>query len=92
MKQIDEFVSVTEAKNRLLELIRNLGEKDEILAITRGGVPAAVVLSPDRYMSLLETIEVLSDTRAMGSLRRSLKHAKKGRWLSDQEVFGHEKA
>ncbi len=92
MKQIDQFVSVTDAKNRLLDLIRNLAEKDEVLAITRGGVPAAVVLSPERYEGLIETIEVLGDSRAMRSLRRSLKQARKGRWMSEEDVFGKEKA
>ena len=91
MKQVDHFVSITDAKNRLLDLIRSLGEKDEVLAITRNGVPAAVVLSPERYEGLLETIEVLSDAEAMQSIRRSLKQAQKGRWVSDKEVFGKEK-
>ena len=92
MKQVDQFVSVTEAKNRLLDMIRRLAEKDEILAITRGGVPAAVVLSPERYEGILETIEVLSDSQAMKSLRRSLVQARKGLWVSDEEVFGKERA
>lgn len=92
MKQVDQFVSVTDAKNRLLDLIRSLADKDEVLAITRGGVPAAVVLSPDRYEGLLETIEILSDSQAMTSLRRSLKQARKGQWVSDEKVFGKEKA
>lgn len=92
MKQVDQFVSVTDAKNRLLDLIRSLAEKDEVLAITRGGVPAAVVLSPERYEGLIETIEVLGDSQAMRFLRRSLKQARKGRWMSEEEVFGKEKA
>ena len=92
MKQIDQFVSVTDAKNRLLDIIRSLAEKDEVLAITRGGVPAAVVLSPERYEGLIETIEVLGDSQAMRSLRRSLKQARKGQWMNEEEVFGKEKA
>lgn len=92
MKQVDHFVPITEAKNRLLQLLRELGERDEVLAITRDGVPAAVVLSPERYEGLLETIEILSDAEAMPSLQRSLKQARKGRWMSDEEVFGKEKA
>jgi antitoxin YefM len=91
MREIDEFFSVTEAKNQLLHLIRNLAEKDEVLAITRGGVPAAVVLSPERYEGILETIEILSDSEAMGSIRRSMEQARKGRWVSDRKVFGKEK-
>lgn len=92
MTQVDHVISVTEAKNKLLDLIRSLAEKDEILAITRGGIPAAVVLSPERYEGILETIEILSDPQAMKSLRRSLAEARKGRWVDDKKVFGTEKA
>ena len=91
MKQIDQFVPVTEAKSHFLKLIRSLVEKDEVLAITRGGIPAAVMLSPDRYEGLLETIEVLSDPHAMASLKRSMKQAQKGRWVLDEEVFERQK-
>jgi len=92
MKQVDQFVPVTDAKNKLLDLIRKLAEKNEVLAITRGGVPAAVLLSPERYEGLLETIEILSDTHAMQSIRRSLQQARRGRWMSEEEVFGKTKA
>ncbi|OGW59290.1 MAG: hypothetical protein A2V83_09960 [Nitrospirae bacterium RBG_16_64_22] len=92
MTQIDHFISATNAKSRFLKLIRDLAEKDEVLAITRGGVPAAVVLSPDRYEGLLETIELLSDARAMRSLTRSLRQARGSRWVSHEDAFGKERA
>ncbi|MCI0585684.1 MAG: type II toxin-antitoxin system Phd/YefM family antitoxin [Planctomycetes bacterium] len=88
MKQVDHFVPVSKAKNQLLRLIRELGERDEVLALTREGVPAAVILSPGRFEGLLETIEVLSDARAMRSLRRSLRQARSGRWVGEGTVFG----
>jgi PHD/YefM family antitoxin component YafN of YafNO toxin-antitoxin module len=51
-----------------------------------------VVLSPERYEGLLETIEILSDSRAMAAIRRSLKQARKGQWVSDEKVFGKQSA
>jgi antitoxin YefM len=93
LKEATQFLPVTEAKNRLLHLIREIDAKDSILTITRGGVPVAVILSPARYESLLETIEVLADRPAMQSLRRSLKDSKANRWVSDgDEVFGNDLA
>ena len=92
MRQIDDYVPVTAAKNRLLRLIRELGERDQVLAITRAGVPAAVLLSPGRYEGLLETIEILSDRRAMRSLARSRRQAARGQWVSDAQVFGKRKS
>lgn len=61
--------------------------KQEIVAITRDGVPSAVLLSMDQFEGLMETIEVLSDQKSMRALRRSLKQAEKRQWVSHSEVF-----
>ncbi len=88
MKEVDRFIPITQAKTRLLDLVRDLQVKDDIVAITKNGVPAAVLLSVERFEGLLETIDILSDEKAMRSLRRSLREAKAGRWVSHEEVFG----
>ena len=88
MKEVDRFITITEAKTRLLDLVRDLQAEDDIVAITKNGVPAAVLLSVERFEGLLETIDILSDEKAMTSLRRSLREARAGRWLRHDEVFG----
>ena len=90
MKEVDRFMSITEAKTRLLDLVRYLKEKDDIVAITKNGVPAAVLLSVEKFEGLLETIDILSDEKAVKSLRRSLREARAGRWIGHEEVFGRE--
>lgn len=91
MAHVDEYISVTEAKSRLLDLVRRLREGDEVVAITREGVPSAVLLGMERYESLLETIEVLCDQKAMRSIRRSLRQAEAGQWLDARAVFDRSK-
>ena len=88
MKEVDRFIPITEAKSRLLDLIRDLQATEDIVAITKNGVPAAVLLSVERFEGLLETIDILSDEKAMASLRRSLRDARAGRWVSQEEAFG----
>ena len=88
MKEVDRFIPITKAKNRLLDLIRDFQAKDDIVAITKNGVPAAVLLSVERFEGLLETIDILSDEKAMASLRRSLRQAQASRWVSHEKVFG----
>ena len=88
MREVDRFIPITKAKNRLLDLIRDFQAKDDIVAITKNGVPAAVLLSVERFEGLLETIDILSDEKAMASLRRSLRQAQAGRWVSHEKVFG----
>jgi antitoxin YefM len=78
---------VSKAKNRLLRLIHELEEHQQAIALTRDGVPAAVLLSMEHFRGLLETIEILADPKALRSLRRSLKQAERGEWLSHREVF-----
>ncbi len=88
MKEVDRFIPITEAKTRLLDLVRDLQAEDDIVAITKNGVPAAVLLSVERFEGFLETIDILSDEKAMTALRRSLREARAGRWLRHDEVFG----
>ena len=88
MKEVDCFIPITKAKNRLLDLIRDFQAKDDIIAITKNGVPAAVLLSVERFEGLLETIDILSDEKAMTSLRRSLRQTRAGRWFSHEKSFG----
>ncbi|MDF0644472.1 MAG: type II toxin-antitoxin system Phd/YefM family antitoxin [Nitrospira sp.] len=92
MAQVDQFMSVTEAKNKLLDLIRNIKQRDQVVAITRDGVPTAVLLSMDQFEGLTETIEILSDARSLRSLKRSLKQADAGKWISHDALFGRDKS
>ena len=92
MPQVDQYVSITEAKNRLLDIIRRLKTRHEVLAITHNGVPAAVLLSMDQYDGLVETIELLADQKAMRSLKRSLKQGQAGRWLCRKLSRGPQQA
>ena len=85
--KIDRFLSVSEAKTRLPDLVRRTGLRNEVVALTRQGVPSAVLVSMDQYEGLIETAKILSDRKAIRSLKRSLKQAAKGQWVSHNEVF-----
>ena len=53
------LVTVTEAKARLGELIREATEEDVV--VVRHGHPAAVLVGAERYDALLEELEDLKD-------------------------------
>lgn len=92
MPQVDEFVSITEAKNKLLDLIRRLQRRQQIVAITRDGVPCAVLLSVEHFEGLVETIEIVSDRKTLRALKRSLSQAQRGQWVPQEKVFEREGA
>lgn len=55
-----EAVSLSEAENTLSALVERAETTHEIITITRGGRPAAVLMSADNLESLHETIYWLS--------------------------------
>lgn len=87
MQIIQEYIPVTKAKNEFLDLIRKIGDSDDVIAITKNGIPEAVLISMKKFNSLLETVDILSDERAMQSIRNSIKQAKSGKWVDFSKVF-----
>jgi antitoxin YefM len=88
MKDIPTSIPISKAKSDLLEIIQRLQSVKDAVAVTKNGVPAAVILSMEKYQGLLETLDILSDEKAMKSLRTSLRQPRKGKWLKYDEVFG----
>ncbi len=87
MQNIQEYVPVTKAKNELLNLIRKIEASNDVIAITKNGVPEAVLISMNKFKGLLETLDILSDEKTMKSIRKSIKEASDGKWVDFDEVF-----
>lgn len=87
MLTIQDYIPVTKAKSTLLDIIRKIEGSDDAIAITKNGVPEAVLLSMSKFEGLMETMEILSDEKAMKSIRRSIREARDGKWLDFNEVF-----
>ena len=50
--------------------------------VTRHGNPVMMLISPEDYEGLLETIEILSDKSATKRIRKSWKEARAGKTIS----------
>ena len=87
MKAISTYVPISKARSDLSKLIRRLENLEEAVVVTKNGVPAAVILSMEKYRGLLETLEMLSDEKTIKSLRTSMRQLRKGKWLKYDEVF-----
>lgn len=87
MQPIQHYVPVTRAKSQLLDMVRKLKNSDDAIAITKNGVPEAVLISMEKFLGLLETLEVLSDENAMKSIRKSIQEADNGKWVEFDEAF-----
>ncbi|HEX8949317.1 MAG TPA: type II toxin-antitoxin system Phd/YefM family antitoxin [Dissulfurispiraceae bacterium] len=82
-------LSLSEAKMKLSSLVEEVSATDEEVVITKNGSPAAVLVSPDEFESLKETIAVRSDVQLMGEIKKGLKalRDKKARLYTLEELF-----
>ena len=82
-------LSLSEAKMKLSGLIDAISSTDEEVVITRNGRPAAVMISPDEFESMRETIAIRSDSEMMDEIKKGLKALKnkKVKLYSLEELF-----
>ncbi|HEY7733132.1 MAG TPA: type II toxin-antitoxin system Phd/YefM family antitoxin [Gaiellaceae bacterium] len=81
-----KIVPFTEARARLTELLDDVEMRQEHVVITRKGRPAAVVVSPEEWEAIQETVEVLQDEELLAALRESEEDVEAGRVFSLEEV------
>lgn len=80
------IIPFTEARASLSELLDDVEARHEHVVITRNGRPAAVVVSPQEWEAVEETLEILQDDGTMASLRKSEEDIAAGRLFSLREV------
>jgi antitoxin YefM len=82
-------LSLSEVKMKLSGLVETVNSTDEEIVITKNGSPAAVLISPDEFENLKETIAVRSDASLMNEIRKGLKELKekKAHLYSLEELF-----
>lgn len=83
-------LSLSEAKMKLSNLIDVVNTTDEEIVITKNGSPAAVLISPDEFESMKETLAVRSSAALMEEIRKGLKDLKKNKssLYTLEELFG----
>jgi prevent-host-death family protein len=85
---IMKTLSLSEAKMKLSELVDKVQRMDEEVVITRNGRPAAVLISPDEFESMRETLEIKADRELMKEIRAGLRALKgKSRLYTLEELL-----
>ena len=87
MEELQKILPVTRVKRELLDILKSMEEEYSTITMTRNGEPVGVMMTPDRYEALLETIEILGDNKILQTLRNSQKDFKSGRVYTHEEVW-----
>ena len=72
-----KILSLSEAKMKLSSLVDGVMTTDEEVVITKNGRSAAVLISPDQFDSLRETVKIKSDRELMDEIKKGLAALKK---------------
>ena len=84
MKQ--EFVSVSKAKARFLNIVRSLENEGRAYILTKDGEPVGALVPMNEYESYLETQEIEHDRDLMEQLRHAISDEKSGRlWARNKD-------
>ena len=85
---LEKHVSISSAKAKLLEILRQVETDHENVVITKNGLPKAVLVNYEDFEGLLETIEILSDAQTQRGIQAGLKDIKAGRVTRLGGAFG----
>jgi antitoxin YefM len=81
------ILPVTKVKRELLEILKAMEEDYSTVTVTRNGKPVGVIMTPDRYEALFETIDILGDSKALQALKASQEDFKSGKTYTHDEVW-----
>jgi antitoxin YefM len=87
MTESSTILPVTKVKRELLEILKSMEEDYATVTVTRNGEPVGIIMTPDRYEALMETIEILGDNKTLQALKASQKDFKSGRVFTHDEVW-----
>ena len=79
-----KYLTITEARQKLLELPEQLTEEPVI--ITKHGKPVMTAMSYQQFESLLETLSILSDTEFTKQLKDSIIQGERGETINWEEA------
>lgn len=79
-------LSLSEIKARLSELIDQVQREHDRVVLTKNGVPAAVIMSPDDLQALEDTLELLSDPTARAEIETARQEIAAGESFNGEEL------
>lgn len=78
-------ITLKELRPELSEVIKDIDTKLDRYIVLKRGKPITVMMSPDDYEGLLETIEILSDKETVRRIKKAKQEVKEGRTISLEE-------
>jgi prevent-host-death family protein len=78
--------SLAAVKAHFSQVIDEVAGTHERVVVTKNGSPVAVILAVEDYESLMETLEILSDPRAVAEIRQAEAQMQAGEQFGEADV------
>lgn len=79
-------ITLKELRPGLPRVIKNIDAKLDRYIIVKRGKPVAMMISPDDYDGLIETIEILSDKDAARRIKKAKQEIARGKTISLEDL------
>lgn len=79
-------ISLSEAKDRLSQLVKETAETTEPFMISVHGRKEVVVISMEEYAGLMETIEILRNQKLVEKIQAGIQEARKGQLVDFDSI------
>lgn len=79
-------MSITETRSNLPKLVDRVSRLTQTVLITVQGKVKAALISAEELENMQDTIDLLSDKKAMASIRRGIKDVEEGRTVPWEAV------
>jgi antitoxin YefM len=82
----EDVLPLAEIKARLSEVVERVETHHQRVTLTKNGRPAAVLISPEDLEALEDTLELLSDPRAVREITRAREEISRGKGISAEDL------
>ena len=89
-----KVIPITEGRKKLFKIVEEIQNPDTYYTFTVDGKPQVVLMSKDEFDSIMETMEIMSDSEIIKDLKKADEDFKKGRyssWEKAKKKLGIEK-
>lgn len=83
---MEETLPLAQIKAHLSEVVDRIEAHHARITLTRKGKPAAVLISPEDLAALEETLDILSDSRAVAEIKKARADIARGKGLSAEQL------
>jgi len=87
MDYIEKILPITKVKKEFLDIVKEMTEEEATITVTKNGMPVSVMMTPERYEALLETIEILADPRIVKALKASERDFRAGKVYTHKDAW-----